>query len=218
MSQKDIAVEALIRAYGDWIILQTLEGRRPYYINIMFEPLGRLESPVTALMGDAVYASKGSFYSKLCRAFDKHPGRNGRHRYLPHAFLFFDLPVFKRDKKQPLRDLTMNRGLHINGVMTIPPQSRIKDDSALYAQKGIKRIHVQPLTHDPHRVADYAMKTLKSGRVDWDSAIILPRSRSELRSNRLRIDARTRAMKDIQSAMNVSDETAEYIHHLSMKK
>jgi hypothetical protein len=217
---------ALVHAYGDWIIHEASEGRIPYYINIMFEPLHRPGSSVMSQMSDAVYASKGSFYGKLCSRFDKHPGRKGRNRFLPHAFLFFDLPVFKYQKRQPLRDVIINGGVHVNGVMMIPSESRMRDEfaehigekRALYAQNGIKRIHVQPVTHGVHRVTDYAMKTLKEGRVDWDTAIILPRSYAELRSDRLRIDPHARAIKDIQAASNVSNETAEHIHHSSITK
>jgi hypothetical protein len=219
MNQKN-QIGALVRGYGDWIVQQTLEGRSAYYINIMFEPLDCLGRSVVAQMGDAIYAKKGSFYGKLCSRFDKHPGRKSRYRFPPHAFLFFDLPVFKQNKKRPLTDVIVNGGVHVNGVMTIPPQSRMKEEFskhirknfALYAQNGIKRIHVQPLIRDPHRVADYAMKTLKTARVDWDTAIILPRSYTELKSDRLRLDPHARAIKDIQSATNLSDETAEHMH------
>jgi hypothetical protein len=216
--------EALVHAFGDWIIQEVLDGRIPYYINIMFDPLERL-TPVITQMTNAVYASKGSFYGKLCTRFDKHPGRKSRHRFLPHAFLFYDLPVFKCGKKQSLRDVKINGGVHLNGVMTIPSQSRMKDEfsrhmrenRALYTQHGIRRIHVEPLTHDPHRVADYAMKTLKTGRIDWDTTVILPRSYSELRPGPIKMDPHARAIKHIQSATNVSDDIAAQIHRRKTK-
>jgi hypothetical protein len=70
--------------------------------------------------------------------------------------------------------------------MTVPAKSRIKDEfsrhiwenRALYTRNGIRRIHVEPVTHDPYKVADYAMKTMKNGRIDWDTTIILPRAYS----------------------------------------
>jgi hypothetical protein len=83
----------------------------------------------------------------------------------------------------------------------------------MYIRNGIKRIHVQAITHDPHRVADYAMKTLKTGRFDWGTTIILPRSYTEMRTNHVPLDPRARTIKEIQSATNVSDEVAEKIYH-----
>jgi hypothetical protein len=212
--------QALIRAYGNWIIQEVSYGRIPYYINIMFDPLDRYYSPAMKQMTDAIYAAKGSFYAKLCSRFDRHPGRKGRNRFLPHAFLFFDLPVFKYGKKSVLLDVQINGGVHLNGIMTIPAKSRIKDEfsrhiwknRALYTQNGIRRIHVEPVTHDPYRVADYAMKTMKNGRIDWDTTIILPRTYSELKSAPVEVDPRTRAIKQIQSATNVSDDIAKDIY------
>ena len=210
----------LVHAYGDWIIQELLNGHDPYYINIMFDPLDSREVTVITQMTDAVYAAKGSFYAKLCSRFDRHPGRKGRNRFLPHAFLFFDLPVFKYGKKHSLRDVKINSGVHLNGIITIPSRSRINDEfsdhiwknRALYTQNGIRRIHVEPVTHDPYRVADYAMKTMKNGRIDWDTTIILPRTYSELKSASVEADPHTRAIKQIQSATNVSDDIAEQIY------
>ncbi len=37
--------EALVHAFGDWIIQEVPDGRIPYYINIMFDPLERPTHP-----------------------------------------------------------------------------------------------------------------------------------------------------------------------------
>jgi hypothetical protein len=98
MENNRLETKDLVHAYGDWIIQELFNGHNPYYINIMFDPLDRRMSTVITQMTDAVYAAKGSFYAKLCSRFDRHPGRKGRNRFLPHAFLFFDLPVQIRQK------------------------------------------------------------------------------------------------------------------------
>jgi hypothetical protein len=177
-------------------------------------------------MSDAIYASKGSFFSRLCSKFDRHPGRKSRNDRLPHAMLFPDLPVFKYGSKWPLRDVTINHGLHVAGMVTVPIESRVKTDlcshidenSSWYNVKGIKRIDVVPITYNPHDVADYATKTLKSGKIDWDTTIILPRAYDELRGGVIKMDAHTRAIKEIQSAQNVSDEMAEEIFNCRLLK
>jgi hypothetical protein len=211
----------VIRAYGDWIIQEAFRMRSSYYINIMFEPLHQHGRSSMAQIRDAIYAAPRSFFGKLCARFDRHPGRKNRQRFLPHAFLFPDLPVFKYGKRQPLNDVKINGGVHINGIISVPTQSRMKtefsqhmgESGSMYIRNGIKRIHVQAITHDPHRVADYAMKTLKTGRFDWDTTIILPRSYTEMRTNHVPLDPRARTIKEIQSATNVSDEVAEKIYH-----
>jgi hypothetical protein len=71
---------------------------------------------------------------------------------------------------------------------------------------------VQPVTHGVNTVVDYAMKTLKRGNVDYDTAIILPRTYDEMRSSRMSSDPHKLAIKNIQSAMNVSDQVAEQIY------
>jgi hypothetical protein len=68
------------------------------------------------------------------------------------------------------RDVKINGGGHLNGIMTIPAKSRMKEEFshhirehwALYTRNGIRRIHVEPVTHDPYTVADYAMKIMKT--------------------------------------------------------
>ena len=113
MENNRLETKDLVHAYGDWIIQELFNGHNPYYINIMFDPLDRRMSTVITQMTDAVYAAKGSFYAKLCSRFDRHPGRKGRNRFLPHAFLFFDLPVFKYGKKSVLLDVQINGGVHL---------------------------------------------------------------------------------------------------------
>jgi hypothetical protein len=56
------------------------------------------------------------------------------------------------------------------------------------------------------------MKTIKAGKVDYDTTIILPRTMSEMKSNTLVLDAKSRALKDIQAETNVSDQMAEIIY------
>src|SRR6185369_12405604 len=38
----------------------------------------------------------------------------------------------------------------------------------------------QPISHDPHYVAEYALKSVARGRVSLDDIIVLPRGRREL--------------------------------------
>jgi hypothetical protein len=149
---------------------------------------------------------------------------------LPKARLFPDLPVWKRHKDSCSKTI-LNQGLHYNGFILVPPKSRLKEsfcehikrkqhlyvdhanhNRPLYNHGGIKRVHVVPIDRDPYNITDYAMKTIKAGKVDYDTTIILPRTMSEMKSNTLVLDAKSRALKDIQAETNVSDQMAEIIY------
>jgi hypothetical protein len=209
----------IIRAHGDWLIEEVLrEWRRLYFINIMFKPLRGAGSALDAQMHDAII---NSFYPQLCRHLERHPGRKGRHKYLPHLFLFPDFPVYKT-QKQSLRRASLNGGLHYNGVVSISPRSRLKEDlddhiwrnqSSYYGDK-IERVHIKPITYDPYRLMDYGLKTVARGRADYECGIFLPKSLSEMQPAQ-NMDERTRAIKYIQASDNVSDEVAEEIYRRS---
>lgn len=44
---------------------------------------------------------------------------------------------------------------------------------------------MEPVTHEPERVVDYAMKSVRRGRVSYEDAIlVLPRTRDEVESEK----------------------------------
>jgi hypothetical protein len=224
-------IDELIQGYSDWIFQECWNGRLPYYINIMFHPLND-SSPdlIIAQMQDAIY---DCFYPTLCKRFARHPCRSSQERLLPRGILFFDLPVWKRKRDKPLgRTVNPNGGFHLNGLILVPVKCRLQEDfvthinrrqglyvdhtvngRSLYDRGGIARVYVEPIDFNCYRVSDYSLKTVKAGRVDYDTTIILPRTRTEMRSNTPLIDARTRAIKDIQASTNVSDEGATQIYN-----
>ena len=221
-------LEQLIKCYTDWLIQEIQQGRLPYYINIMFHQLpGPSNRDIIEQMQSAIYKS---FYPTLCKQFARHPHRKSQKYLLPEARLFPDLPVWKRHKDSCSKTI-LNQGLHYNGFILVPPKSRLKEsfcehikrkqhlyvdhanhNRPLYNHGGIKRVHVVPIDRDPYNITDYAMKTIKAGKVDYDTTIILPRTMSEMKSNTLVLDAKSRALKDIQAETNVSDQMAEIIY------
>ena len=115
----------IVRAHGDWLIEEVLrEWRRLYFINIMFKPLRGAGTAIDAQMHDAIV---NGFYPQLCKHLERHPGRRGRHKYLPHLFLFPDFPVYKT-RKQSLRSVTLNGGLHYSGVVSISSRARLREE------------------------------------------------------------------------------------------
>jgi hypothetical protein len=66
-----------------------------------------------------------------------------------------DLPVRKR-AKLPLSDWRVNRGLHVHGVLAVPPVSRLAGSAGdhvagsggLYLQGGVARVDLRPIEPD----------------------------------------------------------------------
>jgi hypothetical protein len=202
----------IVRAYEEWFVEEILtEKRTPYFINVMFKPLKGPASAVDAQMHSVIV---DWFYPQLCKRLERHPSREGRHKFLPRLFLFPDLPV-RKSKKESLRDVCVNGGLHYNGVVLISQRARLKEPFCdhisrhqfLYVGDKIERIYVEPVTFDPCRVMEYSLKTLAGGRADYDRGIFLPKSLGECRPP-LETNGKTRAIKSIQASSNVSDEVA----------
>jgi hypothetical protein len=217
----DISIESrelnreLIQAYGNWLHREIrADCDDCYYVNLMFERLNGPRAAIDAQMHDVIV---NCFYPRLCKRLERHPGRPSRHRFLPRLLLFPDLPVFKTGKESPGGQL-LNGGLHYNGILSISPWARRKDQllhhirthHPYYAGNKIARIHLEPVSADPWRLMDYATKTVAHGYVDYDRGIFLPKSLNEMRPARP-LDERTKALKDFQSATNLSDDLAKGI-------
>jgi hypothetical protein len=232
-SKMDQNVDKLIQGYADWIGIERCNGWLPYYINIMFYPLNA--SSFDHIMRAMQHAIYHHFYPTLCKRFARHPHRKSQEHLLPLGALFFDFPTWKRQKHSlPRGWVNQNTGLHLNGFILVPPKSHLRDEFAthvtmrqdlyvdrvvngksVYDRGGIERVHVEPMDRCHHRVADYSMKTIKAGKVNYDTTIILPRLASELKSGIRTLDAKSRAIRDIQAATNVSDQVAEIIYRTS---
>lgn len=61
----------------------------------------------------------------------------------------------------------------------------------------------------PEKVIDYAMKTIKRGNVDYDTALILPKSLSELKDPRIILPPKEAIIRDVLGRYNLSQEIAE---------
>lgn len=199
----------LIEGYADWIVDQQRNGWKVYLTSVLFNWLPGSTEAILAQMTKRIECR---LYPTLCRAVDRHAGRPGRFTRLPKLTLFPDLPCPKHEKLS-LREVKINHGLHYQGFISISPWSKLKVpfeehvecNQGLYARSDISRLHVTPYTDSPLVVADYSMKTIKKGLVDDSYSIQLPRpphvSAPPLASE-------SKAMKDIQSATNFSDELA----------
>lgn len=200
-----------IKGCIDWILDHWLMDWQLYYINFMFEPLPGNVEAVLQQMERAI--CKG-FYSRFCTKFANHPGRPSQMRKLPRLWLFPDRPVPKREKIS-LRDVQFNdNGLHFNGPLLIPPVSNFEEcpiehihsNQRKYSVLGIDRVHVKEITCDLDELAEYMCKTIKWDQASADHILVLPEERKK--PTRDTMSSEERAIRDIQSRHNVSEDIA----------
>jgi hypothetical protein len=188
----------------------------PYHVTFMFHHIpGSEEEKIRQMHKDI-----GRFYGKLASWVVRDPKSSKYAHLLPRGVFFPDVPCYNR-KKQALRDVTINDGIHVHGIMLVPTRSRLKvpflqhlrDKKESYGQKSILRIHAEPIWDHYQFVADYAGKAVKRGRVSYDDVLILPRTGKELQQDSVeRLSGPDREIKDIMSASNVSIETARRLY------
>jgi hypothetical protein len=213
-SLKTIWIDGCIQWMMNWVSV----GWSAYYLNIMFNPLPGSLPTIVSTMHRGIH--KG-FYCSLCTRFVRNPRSPSEQQRLPKLWLYPDRPGFRRKRKKYSSDLlTRNdNGLHFNGALLLPPKSRfhgsiiehISENQTRYCRHGIERIHVKEADYIPGAI-DYAGKTVKWGRADPDDILILPLSPGELPNKTPSWSPSGRAVKDMQSALNVSDEIAEAIY------
>jgi hypothetical protein len=164
-------------------------------------------------------------YGRVATRAVQNPRSGNRTHLLPKAIFVPDVPAYKQSRYN-LRDVTVNDGIHFHGVMVASKKGRFKEplhlfmtDPRFYVGTKICRVHVEPITSEVVFVTDYAGKAIKRERFPIDDVLVLPMTASELPARHCfqAHDEHTRAIKDIQSSMNVSEEVAELIYLNSRK-
>jgi hypothetical protein len=206
------AYNKIILAYGKWIKEHVELGWDAYLFTFMFNQLhGSREARIQQMQQEIV-----TLYRKfVTRAVRKPTSRNWVD-LLPKGVFFPDGPAYKKTK-QRLRDVTVNDGLHMHGIVVATRAGRLKigldehflEQRALYQTHKMYRIHVEPINHSAVYVTGYAGKALKTPRCVNDDILILPRSVDEVSQQNCLLDHDTRKLRDIQSRFNVSDELAQ---------
>jgi hypothetical protein len=160
------------------------EGWQGYLISFMFKSLRGSRASVIRQMEKEVER----VYAGVLKQLFRHP-RKVPSLLMPLWIVCPDFPVPKHEKKE-LREVSINSGLHFQGVAAMPPGTRLNcglDDhfelfQGHYVRSGLPlaRVHAAPITHNPEYVAEYTLKSIPRRRLDFDHVLILPRSRSEM--------------------------------------
>jgi len=177
--------------YGSMVIERLDQGWTAYIITFMFHSLRGSRASVHRQMEREAERIYATVLTRIVRD-PKNPKVKDE---LPVWILCPDYPVPKHTKKS-LRDVTVNEGLHLQGIALIPPASRMKEGldehfarhQERYVRPGdpLERVHAKLLTRDPVYVAKYTFKSVLRRRHDFDHVFILPRTRSEMVPSPLR--------------------------------
>ncbi len=176
--------------YGQLAIDRVSNGWRPYFATLTFAPLpGKPEAVIAQMRAEAELV-----YKKLLTRLVRRPLSDKSRGMLPIMVAVPDAPVGKRDK--PLVEVTINGGLHLHGLLLVPPVSRLpvgvdehfRTRQALYVgdQRRLRCVDVMPIDRDLPRVVDYVMKSVRrrrfASRDVLDDVLVLPRSAQEMKA------------------------------------
>jgi hypothetical protein len=174
---------ALIQAHGDWLQQWLNEGWDGYLFTFMFNQLPGSRRAIVHQM----HQQLEGWYGRLATRTVRKPRSPVWAPLLPKGIFIPDLPVPKRSKLR-IRDVSINDGLHMDGIVVANRWGRIPETLDVYFEKKMKKyltsklqhIDVQRITHRPEYVTEYALKSLKRRTFSEDDILVLPRTLSEL--------------------------------------
>jgi hypothetical protein len=175
----------IIDACGKWVEEHVEDGWEAFIITFMFHHLPGSTPSKLAQMRREV----DRIYALTLTRFVRNPRSKTQAGRLPIWIVPPDYPVAKREKKT-LRDVTLNDGLHMQGIALTPPMRRrgqrldhdLKDNQRRYLGHGssLRSVRADIIKIDPGYVTDYVLKSLKRKRLSMNDLIILPKSRTEM--------------------------------------
>jgi hypothetical protein len=180
---------ALIQAYGDWFKQWLDKGWDGYLFTFMFNQLPGSRRAMVQQMHQQLLR----WYGRLATRIIRKPRSPVWVPFLPKGIFVPDLPVPKRCK-QEIRDVSINDGLHMHGLVVANRRARITDtldahfeeEAGIYLIGNLQDIDVERITDRAKYVADYGLKGLKRWTFSEDDILVLPRTLSELPGRHLR--------------------------------
>ena len=180
--------QRIIEAY-DEMVRERLKTSKGYFVNFMFNQLSGGREAKLQQMRRQIERFHGLLTRHIVRKPDSEDWRHLR----PVLIVAPDLPVPKREKTS-LKRLGANDGLHINGILLVPPRRRrvktaeavskrkqsrlrvsvgehLREKEWLFVNESLARIHATRIKRGT--MADYMFKTVKNGLANWDDVLIL---------------------------------------------
>jgi len=180
----------LIMGYSQWIqrYIDHL-GWNAFLMTFMFKPLKGNDGALMSQMSDEVDRVYSTFLTRVVRKPTSDLLRYwDLSKYkIPVLVAVPDRPVVKRSK-QSLKDVQINNGLHMHGILVVPWQSRLRRDveshfqkyEKMYVKNRLLRLNVKPIRSNVGSVVDYAFKSIKTRKFDHDDILVFPKSTAEL--------------------------------------
>jgi hypothetical protein len=170
---------ALIQAHGDWLQQWLNEGWDGYLFTFMFNQLPGSRRAIVHQM----HQQLERWYGRLATRTVRKPRSSVWAPLLPKGIFIPDLPVPKRSKLG-IRDVSINDGLHMDGIVVANRWARIpetldvyfEENLGTYLTKKLQHIDVQRISHRPEYVTEYA----GSGTFAADTAWYRTRRKSRL--------------------------------------
>jgi hypothetical protein len=175
---------ALIQAHADWAQQWLDRGWDGYLFSFMFNQLPGSRHAMVQQMHQHI---ENRWYGRLATRTVRKTRSPVWIPFLPKGILVPDLPVFKR-AKLGLRDVSINDGLHMHGIVVANRWARIpetldvhfEENPGTYLSRKLRHIDVRRITHSAEYVTEYALKSLKRRTFFEDDILVLPRTLSEL--------------------------------------
>ena len=177
----------LIRHYGAWIKQYLDEGWDGYLFSFLFQQLPGSLKTKTQLMEREILR----WYGRLATRSIRKPRSSAWAPLLPKGVFVPDLPVPK-SSKQDLRDVVINDGLHMHGIVVANRLGRISEPLDVHFERNLEKyltgnlrnIDIKPITRTAGYVTEYGMKGLKRPMFSPDQILVLPRTLRELPDQR----------------------------------
>lgn len=174
-----------LAGYAQLASQRVAEGWHPYLVTMMFNRLHGVPEPILPQMMDE--ASR--VYRTLVTRVVRRPLSPRSVGDLPVLIAAPDYSVGKTDK--PISQIALNDGLHLHGVLLVPPRSRLPEPvdehfrthQALYvnARSRLNTLDVRPIVDGVERTTEYVLKSVGRRRFTPDDILVLPRALAEMR-------------------------------------
>jgi hypothetical protein len=175
----------LISAYNTMVLDRAEAGWQPYFMTFLFRHIPGQQRARLERMNDEICR----FYSILLPYVVKYHSRARYKDVLPLLIAAPDLPVPKMQKSRPS---DVNGGLHFHGLLALPPIENCllgnkltshlfrNQEKYIWADRPLRVVDARSMSTPT--LADYAMKQIKRGRLNYDDILILPKTSDEVRS------------------------------------
>jgi hypothetical protein len=177
----------IIDGYSQWVEGYMDNGWKGFLVTFMFRPLGGGDRPGLTKMVEEVDRVYSTFITRVVRK----PNCPAQKALRPILIAVPDVPVFKHERQQ-LKDIRINEGVHMHGILLVPKRSRLKEGvkrhfkthEDCYIRNNLWRLDLQRIRSNPNKVVGYAMKAIKNSVFSYDNILVFPKAETEVRRER----------------------------------